>query len=172
MGTPGSIGCVRMRNRDIIELFDLIPAYTPIEIVDYRIADGDWAQLAPEAMAVREKVFIREQGVPAAIERDTNDAVCRHVLAFDATGHPIGTGRLLPDGHIGRLAVLKEWRGRGVGAALFERLLELARTAGLQRLELNAQTHAAGFYERYGFRKEGTEFFEAGLPHIAMTIII
>ena len=172
MGTPGSIGCVRMRNRDIIELFDLIPAYTPIEIVDYRIADGDWVQLAPAAMAVREEVFIREQGVPAAIERDAKDAVCRHVIAFDATGQPIGTGRLLPDGHIGRLAVLKEWRGRGVGAALFERLLELARTAGLHRLELNAQTHAAGFYERYGFRKEGTEFFEAGLPHIAMTIII
>lgn len=168
MGAPGSIGCVRMRNRDIIELFDLIPAYTPVEIVDYRITEGDWTQLAAAAMAVRERVFIIEQGVPAAIERDANDAVSRHVLALDASDQPIGTGRLLPDGHLGRLAVLQEWRERGVGDALFQRLLELAQRAGFQRLELNAQTHAAGFYERYGFRARGSEFFEAGLPHLAM----
>ncbi|MEW6514646.1 MAG: GNAT family N-acetyltransferase [Pseudomonadota bacterium] len=119
-------------------------------------------------MTVRERVFIKEQGVPAEIERDANDATSRHVVAFDANNEAIGTGRLLPDGHVGRLAVLKKWRGRGVGAVLFERLLQLAREAGMQRLELHAQTPAAGFYTRYGFSTQGEEFYEAGLPHITM----
>jgi predicted GNAT family N-acyltransferase len=168
MGTPGSIGCIRMRNADIIELFDRVPPYTPVEIVDYRIVSGDWATLGAAAMAVRERVFIKEQGVPAEIERDSHDATSRHVVAFGPDGEAIGTGRLLPDGHVGRLAVLKKWRGKGVGAALFERLLQMAREAGMQRLELHAQTPAAGFYTRYGFTTMGQEFYEAGLPHITM----
>lgn len=168
MGVPASIGCVRMRNTDIIELFDLVPPYTPVDIVEYRIMEGDWSSLAAAAMLVRERVFIAEQGVPAELERDENDATSRHVVAFGPNGEPIGTGRLLPDGHIGRLAVLKRWRGRGVGAALLERLLDIAAAAGMQQLELNAQTHAAGFYARYGFLTTGSEFYEAGLPHIAM----
>lgn len=168
MGVPESHGCIRMRNADIIDLFDRVPPYTPVDIVDYRVASGDWATLGAMAMAVRARVFILEQGVPAAIERDAHDATSRHVVAFGPDGEAIGTGRLLPDGHIGRLAVLKDWRGRGVGAALFERLLNLAADAGMQRLELNAQTPAAGFYARYGFTTQGTEFEEAGLPHIAM----
>jgi predicted GNAT family N-acyltransferase len=168
MGVPESHGCIRMRNADIIDLFDRVPPYTPVDIVDYRIESGDWATLGAVAMAVRARVFILEQGVPAAIEHDAHDATSRHVVAFGPDNAPIGTGRLLPDGHIGRLAVLKDWRGRGVGAALFERLLNLAADAGMQRLELNAQTPAAGFYARYGFTTQGAEFKEAGLPHIAM----
>jgi len=169
MGVPASHGCIRMRNAAIVDLFDRVPPCTPVEIVDYRVESGDWATLGAAALTVRERVFIQEQGVPAAIERDANDATSRHVVAFDANGEAIGTGRLLPDGHIGRLAVLKKWRGKGVGAALFERLLQLAREAGVQKLELHAQTPAAGFYARYGFAKLGAEFYEAGLPHITMT---
>lgn len=168
MGVPGSIGCIRMRNSDIIELFERVPPYTPVEIVDYRIENGDWATLGTAAMTVRERVFIKEQGVPIEIERDANDATSRHVVAYGPGGEAIGTGRLLPDGHVGRLAVLKKWRGKGVGAALFERLLQLAAEAGMQRLELHAQTPAAGFYVRYGFATQGAEFYEAGLPHITM----
>lgn len=168
MGTPGSIGCIRMRNADIIELFDRVPPYTPVDIVEYRIESGDWAALGTAAMTVRERVFIKEQGVPVEIERDVNDATSRHVVAFGPNGEAIGTGRLLPDGHVGRLAVVKKWRGTGVGAALFERLLQLAQEAGMQRLELHAQTSAAGFYARYGFVTQGAEFYEAGLPHITM----
>lgn len=168
MGVPGSIGCIRMRNRDIIELFDRVPPYIPVDIVDYRIEAGDWAALGAAALAVRERVFIQEQGVPVTIERDANDATCGHVAAYGPDNEPIGTGRLLPDGHIGRLAVLKKWRAKHVGAALFERLLLLAREAGMQRLELHAQTPAAGFYARYGFTPQGAEFYEAGLPHITM----
>jgi predicted GNAT family N-acyltransferase len=168
MGVPGSIGCIRMRNDDIIELFDRVPPYTPVEIVEYRIAAGDWATLGASAMPVRERVFIEEQSVPADIERDTHDATSRHVVAFGPDNAPIGTGRLLPDGHIGRMAVLKEWRGKGVGAALFERLLAMASAAGIRTIQLNAQTQAAGFYTRFGFAIRGPEFIEAGIPHVTM----
>ncbi len=168
MGTPGSIGCIRMRNADIIELFDLVPPYTPVDIVEYRIEEGDWTTLGAPAMTVRENVFIVEQGVPAAIERDAHDAASHHAVAFGPQGEPIGTGRLLPDGHIGRMAVLREWRGRGVGTALFERLLAMASAAGMREIQLNAQTRAAGFYARFGFAISGAEFIEAGIPHVTM----
>lgn len=168
MGTPGSIGCIRMRNADIVELFDLVPPYTSVEIVEYRIESGDWAKLGGSAMPVRERVFIEEQGVPAEIERDARDATSRHVVAFGPQGEAIGTGRLLPDGHIGRMAVLKDWRGQGVGAALLQRLLELAAQSGIRIAQLNAQTHAAPFYAQFGFVVEGEVFMEAGIPHVSM----
>ena len=92
----------------------------------------------------------------------------RHVLALTADGSAVGTGRLLPDGHIGRMAVLRPWRGRGVGAALLTELLRIAQAAGLEDLALNAQTHAIAFYARFGFEPEGETFLEAGIPHRAM----
>jgi predicted GNAT family N-acyltransferase len=168
MGVPGSIGCVRMRNRDIVELFDRVPVYTPVDIVEYGIEAGSWQALAPEAGPVRETVFVREQGVPLAMEYDAADPLSLHVLARGPRGQAIGTGRLLPDGHLGRLAVLPEWRGRGVGQALVCRLLEAARQRNQAELVLNAQTAAAAFYRRFGFSETGEEFLEAGLPHITM----
>jgi predicted GNAT family N-acyltransferase len=169
MGMPGSIGCVRMRNRDIIELFDLVPPYTPVNIAEYRVESGDWTRLADRSRPIRQQVFMREQGVPPELEWDEFDPNSRHALAFDAKGDSIGTGRLLPDGHIGRMAVLREWRSKGVGAALLRHLMDLARSQGMHRLALNAQTHAAPFYARFGFSPEGIEFMEAGIPHISMT---
>jgi predicted GNAT family N-acyltransferase len=169
VGTPGSIGCVRMRNRDIIELFDLVPPYTPVDIVEYGIEEGDWPAFGPLAGPVREKVFVLEQGVPLDMEYDDADPVSRHVLARGPVNEPIGTGRLLPDGHIGRMAVLPQWRRKGVGTALVSRLLEAARGRGVDQLTLNAQTSAAGFYRRFGFVEAGAEFMEAGIPHITMT---
>ena len=168
MGSPGSIGCVRMRNQDIIELFDLVPPYTAVDIVEFGIEAGDWPPLAARASRVRTTVFVDEQQVPPELEMDSHDAESRHVLACDAAGRAIGTGRLLPDGHIGRMAVLAEWRGRGVGRALFERLLEEAKRIGMAHLVLNAQTSAIGFYRRFGFAEDGPEFVEAGLPHRTM----
>lgn len=169
MGTPGSIGCVRMRNADIMELFDLVPPYTPVDIVEFRIAEGGWGELAAAARPVREDVFVHEQGVPLDMEWDEFDPTSRHVVAFDATGAAIGTGRLLPDGHLGRMAVLPAWRGLGVGRALLERLLEMAAAAGQRDLVLHAQTQAASFYGRFGFAVEGAEFMEAGIPHVKMS---
>lgn len=168
MGTPGSIGCVRMRNPDIVELFDLVPPYTPVDIVEFGIETGSWDELGSHAREVRDAVFVDEQKVPRDIEWDEHDAASRHVVARDSDGGAIGTGRLLVDGHIGRMAVLADWRGKGVGRALLERLLEEARQQGHTHLALHAQTHASGFYRRFGFVEEGPEFMEAGIPHRTM----
>lgn len=168
MGTPGSIGCVRMRNRDIIELFDRVPVYTPVEIIEFGLTSGTWAELGALARPVREAVFVAEQGVPLALEWDEFDAVSRHVIARDSNGEVIGTGRLLPDGHIGRMAVLAAWRGKHVGRALMERLIAEAAQQKLQPLLLHAQVQAVGFYEKLGFIAEGEGFMEAGIPHRRM----
>ena len=168
MGRPGSIGCVRMNNSDIIELFDLVPARTPVDIVEFGIQAGSWNELAEQARQVREAVFVEEQRVSREIEMDEHDDVSRHVLASDADGGAIGTGRLLADGHIGRMAVLADWRGKGVGRALLERLLEEAAGRQMRHLALHAQTQASGFYRRFGFVEEGPEFMEAGIPHRTM----
>jgi predicted GNAT family N-acyltransferase len=168
MGTPGSIGCIRMKNSDIIELFDLVPAYTPVDIVEFAVEEGSWDDLMAAARPLREAVFVHEQGVPVELEWDEYDATSRHVVARDTTGTPIGTGRLLADGRVGRMAVLSEWRGRGVGRALLERLMEAASERGMTDLALHAQAHAAGFYEKFGFLPEGGEFPEAGIPHWRM----
>lgn len=131
-----------------------------------------WVQAKPQARAVREKVFIVEQQVPRELEWDDWDEPSDHALAFDTASSAIGTGRLLPDGHIGRMAVLKDWRGKGVGAALLTALMKLAREKGMAELRLNAQTHAAAFYARFGFAQRGPEFMEAGIPHVEMTLRI
>ncbi len=169
MGVPGSIGCVRMRNPDIVQLFDRVPPYTRVDLVEYGVEEGDWAALGPLAGTVREAVFVREQGVPAEMEYDRFDPRSLHVLARGPAGEAIGTGRLLPDGHIGRMAVLPAWRGQGVGAAMLCTLMAVAAQRGLERLVLHAQTSAEGFYGRFGFRAEGPEFMEAGIPHVTMT---
>lgn len=168
MGAPGSIGCVRMTNSDIIELFDRVPSGTPVDIVEFGVEAGSWHELAIPARQVREAVFVDEQQVPRDIELDEHDAVSRHVVARDADGGAIGTGRLLVDGHIGRMAVLADWRGKGVGRALLERLLEEAAALHMQHLALHAQMQACGFYRRLGFVEEGPEFMEAGIPHRTM----
>jgi predicted GNAT family N-acyltransferase len=168
MGVPGSIGCIRMRNRDIVELFDLVPAYTPVNIVEYGVEEGDWTQLGSFAGLVREAVFVREQGVPADMEYDEWDPASQHVVARGPDGEAIGTGRLLPDGHIGRMAVLAAWRGKGVGMALLSHLMEAARLRGTERLLLNAQISAVDFYRCAGFEPVGSEFMEAGIRHVPM----
>ena len=117
---------------------------------------------------MRFAVFVEEQGVPAEIELDEWDAASEHAIAADAAGRPIATGRLLPDGHVGRMAVLPNWRGRGVGAAVLEALLARAVARGMERAVLNAQTQAREFYARFGFTQVSDEFMEAGIPHVTM----
>lgn len=134
------------------------------------VAVADWARDQEEIYAVRRTVFVEEQQVPEELERDQFDSVCVHVVARDRTGRAIGTGRLLPDGHIGRVAVLKEWRGRTIGHKLMHTLLEQAAARGLSVVLLNAQTSAVAFYEKLGFRAEGEEFMDAGIPHRTMRL--
>jgi len=129
---------------------------------------ADWDSLREHARAVRYAVFVVEQRVPVELEWDEMDAVSWHAVAYDAAGNPIGTGRLLPDGHIGRMAVLKSSRGAGVGGAILEGLVCKAAELGYGELVLNSQTAAMPFYARFGFTPEGEEFMEAGIPHRAM----
>jgi len=129
-----------------------------------------WSEALPLARPVREKVFVDEQGVPSELEWDEWDERCEHAVACDSKGRAIGTARLVPDGRIGRMAVLAQWRGHGVGAALLEALVALARERSMPRVTLHAQTRAAGFYRRFGFNERGGEFLEAGIAHVEMTI--
>ena len=126
-----------------------------------------WEQARAYAAPIRFKVFVEEQRVPAEIELDEHDAVCVHAVAFDGE-RAVGTGRLLPDGHIGRMAVLSENRNRGVGALLLTSLMEKAKEQGFPEVALSAQIHAAKFYRRHGFVEEGPEYMEAGIRHQAM----
>jgi predicted GNAT family N-acyltransferase len=129
-----------------------------------------WSEALPHARPVREKVFIEEQRVPRELEWDEWDERSDHAVARDLKGRAIGTARLLPDGRIGRMAVLREWRRRGVGAALMEALLGQARVQSMSRVTLHAQTQATGFYRRFGFSERGGEFLEAGIPHVEMAL--
>ncbi len=117
---------------------------------------------------VREAVFMREQGVSAELEWDGLDESCVHVLAINKNGCAVASGRITPQGKIGRMAVLPEWRGKQVGSAVLEALLNVARSRKLVHVELAAQTQVTGFYERHGFKKVGEIFMDAGIPHIMM----
>ena len=134
--------------------------------VDVRIAD--WGKDQALLRAVRHRVFVEEQHVPERIEWDGRDEASLHVMARDDRGAVIGAARLLPTGQIGRMAVLPERRGFGVGRALLEAVVEAARARGDAEVHLNAQTHARGFYEAAGFIAVGKEFEEAGIPHMRM----
>lgn len=131
----------------------------------------DWDAACAEAARIRTTVFVEEQRVPPEIEMDEKDAVCVHALAW-VDGKAVGTGRLLPDGHIGRMAVLRECREHGVGSAILRRLVEEARRRGMREVVLAAQVHALGFYERHGFAAAGAVFHEAGIPHQEMRRVL
>ena len=128
-----------------------------------------WSEARDGLRSVRSVVFIVEQSIPVDMEWDEFDEASDHAIAENAAGTVVGCARLLPDGHIGRLAVLSAWRGRGVGSALLLQLVELARARGHARAILNSQTHAMPFYARHGFVAEGDEYLEAAIPHRTMT---
>jgi predicted GNAT family N-acyltransferase len=138
-------------------------------VVRLTVDPGDGSP-AYEATSPSEAVFVHEQNVPADLEWDGLDAGCLHALVEDADGTAIGTGRLAPDGKIGRMAVLAAHRGRGIGAAVLAHLIDAACAAGMPRVYLYSQVHALGFYARFGFVAEGPEFFEADIPHRAMAL--
>ena len=135
----------------------------------FRVRPADFARDFDALRRLRVGVFCVEQKVPEALEWDGIDGECEHALAVDANGEAIGCGRLLPDGHIGRLAVVAPWRGKGVGGALLEHFVALARERGHAIARLNAQTHAIPFYEAHGFAISGEPFDDAGIPHREMS---
>ncbi|MBT2788977.1 MULTISPECIES: GNAT family N-acetyltransferase [unclassified Halomonas] len=133
------------------------------------ISTGDWETLGQAASEIRRRVFIDEQNVPQDEEWDGLDPECQHFLAL-LDGQPVGTARLLPDAHIGRVAVLADARGTGIGVLLMQAAIEAARHAGHAQVALSAQVHALTFYERLGFVAHGKEFLDAGIPHREMTL--
>lgn len=134
----------------------------------HRVVTGSWDALGEAAGRIRLEVFVEEQQVPLEEELDVRDAQCLHAVAYDADGQAMGTGRLLPDGHIGRMAVRKPWRGQGVGSLLLTALMDAARRRGDAEVVLDAQMHARAFYARHGFVEEGETFMDAGMPHRVM----
>ncbi|MBF6622473.1 MAG: GNAT family N-acetyltransferase [Pseudomonas stutzeri] len=133
--------------------------------ITVRIAD--WQQDNADLRRIREAVFIAEQSVPPELEWDGDDEQAIHFLALE-NGYPIGTARLLTDGQIGRVSVLRDWRGMNIGDALMRAVIAEAERRGLREQRLTAQVHATRFYERLGFEVVSEEFLEAGLPHVDM----
>lgn len=137
-----------------------------------------WHDGEPLLRAIRESVFMREQHVPAELEWDGLDDSCRHALALSMKGDAIGCGRIIPPpnkttpAHIGRLAVVPEWRGKRVGTAVLEALLDYARAMKYPQVIVHAQTQAMAFYRRFGFEPEGDEFMDAGIPHVLMRLAL
>ncbi len=119
---------------------------------------------------IRFRVFVDEQGVPAELEHDAQDALALHLLARTRDGVAFATARMLDDGHIGRIAVLPAWRGRGVGSALLEALIDIAHRRGIPAVYLHAQCRAEAFYRRLGFVAEGGIFDDAGIAHRRMSL--
>ncbi|MHB1374092.1 MAG: GNAT family N-acetyltransferase [Thauera sp.] len=136
--------------------------------VSVELEVADWARAEALVMPVRTAVFVVEQGVPESIERDAMDALSRHAIARDSGGVVVATGRLLPDGRIGRMAVLAPLRGTGMGGAVLQALMAEAVRLGMLEVVLNAQVHALDFYRRHGFVEHGDVFLEAGIEHRAM----
>jgi predicted GNAT family N-acyltransferase len=134
----------------------------------FTVIDADYERDLQLLRAVREPVFVHEQQVPIELEWDELDPLSVHVIAIDSDGQPVGTGRLTPQRKIGRMAVLGPWRGRGVGAALLVRLIDIARSMSYPAIELHAQLSAADFYRRHGFDAYGDVFEEAGIDHVHM----
>ena len=138
-----------------------------MEVNNLNIITTDWNQYASELTRIRKTVFVDEQHVPIEMELDESDQQALHFLVFSDDA-PIATARLLPNGHVGRMAVLKPYRGKSVGLALLNTIIDTARNSGLNELFLNAQTSAIAFYEKFGFIQEGETFLDAGIQHIRM----
>jgi predicted GNAT family N-acyltransferase len=136
----------------------------------FELVLGDWWTSRGQLQAIRRKVFIIEQKIPEADEFDAADENSSHVLVLSEKRDAVGTGRIEPTGKIARLAVVAEYRDRGVGTAILERLIEEARKRGYDRVFLHAQTQALDFYKKFGFVSDGRVFMEAGIPHVLASL--
>lgn len=137
------------------------------------VKEVEYRHRQEEIQQIRTEVFVIEQSVPEELEYDDRDELCHHVLALDGD-NPVATGRidLDHDGKIGRVAVLADQRGSGVGEQVMHALYRIARRAGLAQVRLNAQHSALPFYQALGYQSYGETFMEAGIPHQAMRLPI
>ena len=140
-----------------------------------KIVEVSWSKAHKAISEVRRTVFIEEQKVPKELEWDGIDKDCRHILAREFSlehphGIPVGTGRLVSDGQIGRMAILKDYRRLGIGRRILQELIRLAISDGHRQVFLHAQLSAVEFYQRAGFESTGDTFMDAGIPHIKMKL--
>ena len=119
--------------------------------------------------SVRTPVFVQEQQVPYEIDFDSNDAMAVHWLALNENDVPVGTARLLEDGHFGRMAVIKVYRNQGIGRSILQTAMDYANSVGMKSMHLNSQLQAKSFYEALGFKEYGDVFLEASIEHISMS---
>jgi predicted GNAT family N-acyltransferase len=138
--------------------------------LEFSLRRADWADDEALLKEVRRAVFVHEQNIPEELEWDEYDAQSIHILALDEQGNAIGTARLLSDGHIGRVAVMKNWRSKGVGGELLKYLIILNKNNGVAEALLSAQVRAIPFYARHGFVAEGDEYLDADIPHRMMRL--
>lgn len=136
----------------------------------FNIVSADWATLKQDAQYIRELVFIQEQQIDAIDEWDAQDPISLHFVVYGDL-KPIATARLLDNNSIGRVAVLKEYRGKGIGKILMLDIIQQAKIQKRETLKLSAQVHAIAFYQRLGFKAEGAEYLDCGIPHRDMTLI-
>lgn len=136
-------------------------------MIEFSIKQVKWHEMESHLRHIRTVVFIEEQNVPEDMEWDEYDKICAHVVA-EMNGEYVATGRLLETGQIGRMAVLKAYRKSGIGSAILEKLLSIAKSKGMNSVFLNSQIDAVGFYKRFGFEEEGDVFDDAGIPHMKM----
>ena len=139
----------------------------------FDLKNAQWPQDAEQVHAIRQQVFVVEQGIDPALEWTGDDDQFRSILAFDADQNPIGTGRVkvaATTATIGRMAVLKDWRGAGVGTAILSRLIEIGKADGADKFELSAQVSAIDFYQKLGFIALGDVYLDADIEHRKMTL--
>lgn len=132
------------------------------------VNSANWEDNEADIKSVRVPVFVEEQRVPFELDFDAFDAKAMHWLAVDENNKPIGTARMLNDGHFGRMAVLKVFRHQGIGRLIMAEAVAYAAASGFPKVYLNAQLTAFPFYETLGFTRYGEVFSSAGMDHVAM----
>jgi len=137
-----------------------------------QISEVDWDSAKKLLSAIRTEVFIEEQRVPPELEWDGLDQSAKHLLALDSNGEPVGCARIIAPGSIGRMAVLENRRGQGVGQALLSAAIAVCKQHGWTNIVLSAQTYAIPFYEKSGFIVTSGVYIDAGIPHRDMSLAL
>ena len=144
-------------------------------MTDFKIISGTWADLAKDAEIIRRAVFIQEQNIAEQDEWDAQDTISHHFVVYvieQGASHAIATARLLANNSIGRVAVLKSYRGQGVGRKLMLSIIAQAKQEQRNFLTLSAQVHAIAFYQSLGFSVQGEEYLDCGIPHLDMSLAL
>lgn len=136
-------------------------------MLDFQIQSGNWNELQHDAQLIRRSVFIQEQNISENDEWDDQDAISLHFVVYDQN-QAIATARLLQNNSIGRVAVLKQYRGKSIGQLLMQHIIQVASEQKREYLKLSAQSYVVGFYENLGFEVKGEEYLDCGIPHIDM----